>query len=204
MLKKFFLFLFLLVLLGGGLYVFRQPILRSCVTFLIKEDSLQHADAMFVLSGGGYDRGNEAVKIFKQGFANKIICTGGNPVVELKVFDIDTLECDMTVANLRRQHIPDSCIVQINYGTSTLEEADTILSFCKKHHFKKVIILSSLMHTGRVNTVFRKRLAEANVQLLLRGAPASRFNEMLWWQTEDGLIAVNNEWIKTFYYWWKY
>ena len=194
----------LLILLGGVLYVFRQPILRSCVTFLIKEDSLQHADAMFVLSGGGYDRGNEAVKIFKQGFVNKIICTGGNPVVELKVFSIDTLESDMTVVNLRRQHIPDSCIVQIKYGTSTHEEADTILAFCKEQHLKKIIILSSLLHTGRVNTVFRKGLVEADVQLMLHGAPNSRFNEMLWWQSEDGLIAVNNEWIKTFYYWWKY
>ena len=121
MLKKLFLFLFLLILLAGVLYVFRQPILRSCAIFLIKENSLQKADAMIVLSGGGYDRGNETVEVFQQGFVNKIICTGENPVVELKVLDIDATESDMTVANLRRQHIHDSCIVQIKYGTITHE-----------------------------------------------------------------------------------
>lgn len=202
--RKLFLALLSIILLSTIIYLFRAPVLRSCATFLIEENTLTKADAMFVLSGGGYDRGNEAVKIFNAGYVDKIICTGGNAVTELCVMDIDTLESDMTAANLRQHSIPDSCIVLIRNGTSTKEEAQIILDYCLKNSLKKIIVLSSKLHTRRVNSVLRAKFLSAGVELIVRGAPSSRFNEMEWWKEEDGLITVNNEWIKTIYYWWKY
>ena len=204
MLRKLLIVFLFLLLTGCALYLFRAPILRSFATFLIVEDSLQKGDAIFILSGGGYDRGNEAAKIFEKGFAPKIICTGGNAMNELCVFGIDTLESDMAQANLFQLGIPDSVIVMIREGTSTKEEAKIIFDYCKRNSFKHIIIVSSKLHTYRINNVFRKKLKDAGVDLIIRGAPSSRFNEMEWWKTEDGLIAINNEWLKTFYYWWKY
>lgn len=202
--KKLLIAFAVLLLIFSLLFAFRMPLLCACSTALMHEDQLQQVEAMFVLSGGGYDRGNEAVKVFNQGYTKQIICTGSNPLIELRIFNMDTLESDMTVANLKKQAVPDSNIVQIKYGTSTREEADTILNYCKAHQFKKVIILSSLLHTGRVEKVFGKPFKDAGIQLIIHGAPSSRFDEYHWWQSEDGLIAVNNEWIKTMYYWWKY
>ena len=204
MLRKFITVLIFLVCVGTSLYVFRSPILRWFATDLIVEDSLQNAGALFVLSGGGYDRGNEAAHIMKLGFANKVVCTGGNPFVELKVFNIDTLESDMTAANLKRLGIPDSLITEIRQGTSTKEESILIINYCKLHKVRTAIVLSSKLHTRRINEVFRPVMQKAGIRLIVRGAPNSRFDEMLWWQSEDGLIAVNNEWLKRMYYWLKY
>ncbi len=201
--KLLIAFAFLLVIFGL-LFAFRAPILRACGTALMHEDKLEQADAMFILSGGGYDRGNEAVKLFNQGYTKQLVCTGSNPLIELRIFNMDTLESDMTVANLKRQAVPDSNIVQLKYGTSTREEADTIITYCKAKQLKKVILLSSRLHTGRVDKVFRKPFKNAGIELIIHGAPSSRFDEYHWWQSEEGLIAVNNEWIKTAYYWWKY
>ncbi len=201
--RLFFLFL-LLFIFSSLICIFRIPVLRSCATFLIREEPLQQADALFVLSGGAFDRGNEAVKIFQNGYTPKIICTGANPVADLKVFDIDTLESDMAVANLKRQGVPDSFIVEIKEGTSTREEAMVILNYCRQKNLKRIIVLSSKLHTRRVNEVFREQLNQVGIELIVRGAPSSRFDEMKWWKSEDGLIAVNNEWLKTIYYWWKY
>lgn len=196
---------FLVVLLTGVLlFLFRTPLLRSCATFLIREDSLQHADAIFVLSGGGYDRGNLTAKLYDEGWAPKIVCTGGNELPELCVFDIDTLESDMTRVNLLQHGVPDSVIVMIRQGTSTKQEANIIFDYCKRNKLKRVIIVSSKLHTYRVQDVFRKKLNENGTALVVRGAPSSRFSELEWWKTENGLIAINNEWIKTFYYWIKY
>ena len=186
------------------MYVFRVPELRWFATSLIVEDPLQKTDAMVVLSGGGYDRGNEAVKILKAGYTNKVICTGGNPVIELRVFNIDTLESDMTVANLRRQGIPDSIITELRDGTSTKEESDILADYCIQHGIKKLMILSSKLHTHRVQEVFKNKLKKRGIEIVVRGATNSRFDELQWWRYEDGLIAVNNEWLKRFYYWWKY
>ncbi|MCX6197753.1 MAG: YdcF family protein [Bacteroidetes bacterium] len=202
--RKLFILLILLFFLATLLYLFRARALRSCAQFLIEENTLTKVDAMFVLSGGGYDRGNEAVKIFNASFTNKIICTGGNAVTELCVMDIDTLESDMTAANLRQHSIPDSCIVLIRNGTSTKEEAQIILDYCFKNNLKKIIVLSSKLHTHRVNSFFRSKFLSAGIEPIVCGAPSSRFNEMEWWREEEGLIAVNNEWIKTVYYWCKY
>lgn len=199
--KKILYLILFFLLLFTGLYLLRQPVLRSFATFLIHEDSLQRADAMIVLSGGGYDRGNEAAKIYHSGYVSKIICTGGNPVTEMKVFGIDTLESDMTVANLHRHNIPDSVIIDLRKGTSTKEESVIILDYCQKYSIKKVIIVSSLLHTRRAREVFHEKLHSAGIELIMHGAPSSRFDEMQWWKSEEGLIAVNNEWIKQFYYW---
>lgn len=202
--RRFLIIVFSLVLVVVLSYEFRQPILRWFATSLIVEDPLQKVDAMVVLSGGGYDRGNEAVKIMHDGYVNRVICTGSNPVIELRVFGIDTLESDMTVANLRRQGIQDSMIVVLRNGTSTKEESELIAQYCLQNKVKKIMILSSKLHTHRVHDVFNKKLKPLGIEVVVRGAPNSRFDEMKWWQDEEGLIAVNNEWIKRFYYLWKY
>lgn len=168
------------------------------------EDELQPVEVLFVLSGGSYDRGNEAAKLFHQGCCKQIVCTGGNPYIELKVFNIDTLESDMAVANLKRLGVPDSCIVHIRYGTSTREESDTIIAWCKDQKLQKAIVLSSRLHTGRVNSSLRPAMKASGIEFMLHGAPSSRFDEDHWWYSEAGLIAVNNEWIKTMLYWLKY
>jgi DUF218 domain len=204
MVRRLGLIIASLFLFVGLFYTFRVPVLRWFATSLIVEDSLQKADAMFVLSGGGYDRRNEAAKILKEGYVNKVVCTGGNPFVELKVFNIDTLESDMTVANLKRLKIPDSLITEIRQGTSTKEESEIILKYSLKNNIKKAIVLSGKLHTHRINEVFRNKLKKAGIQLIVRGAPSSRFNELDWWRSEDGLVAVNNEWLKRIYYWIKY
>jgi uncharacterized SAM-binding protein YcdF (DUF218 family) len=185
-------------------FAFHESLLRGCATLLIHENALEKAEAIFILSGGSYDRGNEAAKLFNAGYSQHLVCTGGNPYVELKVFNIDTLESDMCVANLKRLQVPDSCITQLKYGTSTREEFDTIIGYCKQQKLNKIIVLSSRLHTARVNSVFRTKMEEQGIEVILHGAPSSRFNEYLWWQSEDGLIAVNNEWLKTIYYWLKY
>jgi uncharacterized SAM-binding protein YcdF (DUF218 family) len=203
--KKAVLFFLVFLLFSIALVLaFHESILRLCATLLIHQDKLEKAEAIFVLSGGSYDRGNEAAKLFYKGYSKRIVCPGANPFIELKVFNIDTLESDMAVANLKRLHIPDSCITQLKYGTSTREEFDTIIGYCLRENIHRIIVLSSLLHTARVNAVFREKMETAGIELIVHGAPSSRFNEYRWWEDEEGLIAVNNEWIKTIYYWWKY
>jgi uncharacterized SAM-binding protein YcdF (DUF218 family) len=202
--QRIIAFLLAVIMIGAVLMAFRVPILRSFSTVLIAEDELEKVEAMAVLSGGGYDRGNEAVNIYKAGWTNKIICTGGNPELNFRIIGIDTLESDLTAINLQRQVVPDSAIVLIRKGTSTLEESDIILAYCKKQNIKKIMVLSSKIHCRRVRSVFAEKFENANIQIIYRGAKSSIYDELNWWKKEEGLIAINNEWMKTFYYWLKY
>jgi hypothetical protein len=51
---------------------------------------------------------------------------------------------------------------------------------------------------------FRKRFEQAGIALCIAGAPSTTYNEKLWWAKENGLIMVNNEYIKLLYYWITY
>lgn len=191
------------VILVAG-YAFREPLLRQCSKVLIQEDVLKNADAIIVLSGGGYDRGNEAVKLFNEGLGPVMICTGANPVYDLRSFGVDTLECYGSSANLLRLGVPDSCIRVIAAGTSTFEEADTLRHYLEANKYRTVILVTSKLHTGRVKRVFTHKFQGAAITFFVHGAASSRYDELNWWKNEDGLIALNNEWLKTIYYFLKY
>lgn len=197
--KKWGITIGVLLLLSFALFNFRVPILRGFTYLLITQDTLQKADAIIVLSGGSYDRGNKAAEIYKQGLAPIIICPGSNPAYEFRILNINITESEQAKINLIRLGIPDSAIVVINKGTSTYEEAQAIGAYLKNKHYKKVILLTSLYHTKRAKQVFRKFIPKS-VEIIICGAKSSRFDEYNWWQTEDGLIAMNNELIKKIYY----
>ncbi|HRN94276.1 MAG TPA: YdcF family protein [Chitinophagales bacterium] len=199
MMKKWGIAFCVLLFLSFTLFVFRAPILRSFTCLLITQDTLEKADAIIILSGGSYDRGNKAAEIFKQGFAPLIICPGSNPAYEFKILNINITESEQAKMNLLRLGIPDSAIVVINKGTSTYEEAQAIGEYLKTKPYKKIILLTSLYHTKRAKQVFEKFIPH-NIKLIVCGAKSSRFDEYNWWRSEDGLISMNNELIKKVYY----
>lgn len=192
--------------IGGSLillFLFRVPLLRACGNFLIYEDKMEKVSVLFVLSGDAWDRGNEAERLYREGFADKIICTGGNVPRIFLIAGIPYLESELTQKHLINEGIPEKDIELICQGTSTKEEADYILEYCKGHDVKKLAIVSTKFHTRRINITFKKKFEEARLQLIIRGVPSSAYDENFWWKSEDGLIFVNNEYIKIMYYWLK-
>ncbi len=198
--KKGVVFLLAAAMFFAVLYALRNTLLPLPAKWLIKQDTLQKADAMIVLSGGSFDRGNEAAKIYKQEFAPQIICPGGNKAYEFEILGMNLKESQVAKMNLQRHNIPDSAIIIVPFGTSTAEEARYLLPIVKEKNYRKVILLTSLYHTRRAHKVFENVFKKSGVQFIVRGAKSSRFDEYKWWQSEEGLIAMNNEMVKSFYY----
>lgn len=197
--KRFVIFLLVIVIV----FFLRNPILRSFAKFLIYENEItDQFPVAFVLSGGSFDRGNHAAAVFKSGVVNQIVCTGENQSPDLKVFfeDKDILESTLTKIQIAKMGVPDSLIFLLKKGTSTLEESDYILEYCKEYNIDRCIVISSKFHTRRIKQVFKKKFKDNEVDLYITGAPSSGFDEMQWWKSEGGLIAVNNEYIKQGYY----
>jgi uncharacterized SAM-binding protein YcdF (DUF218 family) len=181
----------------------RTAILRSFAHFLIRQDAPEPADLMVVLSGSAFDRGNEGARLYKAGYARHIVCPGGN-LEELFLILGDTLyESDLCKRNIVQNGVPDSLVTVLHYGTSTREEADTILGYCREHRIKKVLVVTTLFHTRRAGNVYKKRFEKEGITVLMRGAHAFDYDEEHWWQNEYGLIALNNEYMKTLYYLFK-
>lgn len=186
------------------LYLSRIYILQGIGDFLVKEDNLHDADAVFVLSGDPFDRGNEAIKIFNERYIPEIICTGSNISHNLKSLHLNYTESSLTRINLILSGVDSNRVKILPEGTSTKEEGDAIVRYCKIHNLKTVIILSSKFHTRRVHFYFDRLFKSNHIQMLIHGAPSSIYNESYWWKDEDGLITVNNEYVKLIYYLFKY
>ncbi len=186
------------------LFLFRAPILRGIGFWLINEDDLEKADAIIVLGGNSFERCPKAKQLFNQKHALKIICFGSYISPQLKSLGINISEAENSKKYLNKIGVPDSCIVAYKKGTSTIEESYELKKLAKKAHYKKLIIVTSLFHTARVRKYFNSTFYDSGIKLIVRGAYPKNYSINKWWQSEEGLLFVNNEYVKSFYYWWNY
>lgn len=182
--------------------VFKQSILKGVGNFLIVEDKVSLADALFVLGGNANDRSLKALDLYNQGYTQKIYTLGSNPITDLNSAEYAISEANLSRDFLLLQGLPLECIQAIPKATSTVEESDVILQFAKKNGFKKIIIVSDKFHLRRVGYVFRNKFEAYGIAVQLIGVSNSQYKEESWWKYEQGLIMVNNEYLKLFYYWW--
>lgn len=179
--------------------VFHEYLLTKAASVLIHEDKLEKADAVFVLGGNAWERGKEAARLYRQGYASRIICTGEHIYNDLKIVKIHLSESGLTRLQVINSGVPPDSVISLPKATSTREEAFVILDYARSKGYKKVILVSSSFHTRRVRYSFSKVFKSSGISIIIHGAGAT-YNESNWWKLEAGLIAVNNEYIKLFYY----
>ena len=173
--------------------------------YLICEDEIEHVEVMFVLGGGSFDRGNEAAKLYKEGYADRIVCLGENVPTIFQILDISYSESEIASRNIIKKNEVSRSVVEIlEKGTSTKEESEYIIKYCIENNIKQAIVLSSKFHTRRISNVFKPLFDAGNIKLILVGAPSSDYSEDEWWKSEAGMIMVNNEYMKLLYYFLKY
>jgi uncharacterized SAM-binding protein YcdF (DUF218 family) len=193
-----------IALLLLAIWWYRFDILRGFGNYLDDSEQPQPAQRIFVLGGGAYDRGHKAARLWHQGFAPRIICTGKYVSGTIKSLELDYTEAQLTQMRIWNLDVDSTFVEALNLGTSTMEESDFILEYCLKNQLNKIILVSDKFHTHRIKNVFNDKFEDAEIRVIYSGAPSSRYKESEWWQEEAGLIMVNNEYIKLGYYWWRY
>ncbi|MBP8822342.1 MAG: YdcF family protein [Flavobacteriales bacterium] len=189
---------------GLVVWMLHVPLLRAIGNFLITEDPPNRVDAVFVLGGSVYDRGMEAARIHQQGLSPRFIFTGAPVPTALKALGIDSTEAECTRNTAVMAGIPLAHTTALNKGTSTFEEAVALLDHARSHGLDTVMVISNRFHLRRIGMVFRPRFEQAGITVLLHGAPSPDINEAFWWASEEGLVMLNNEYLKLGYYWLRY
>jgi uncharacterized SAM-binding protein YcdF (DUF218 family) len=186
------------------LFLCRAPILRGLGNWLINEDKLEKADVIVLLGGNSFERAPEVKRIFEMNYAKEIVCTGSAVSHQLQSLGMNITEAQNSKKYLVKIGVPDSCIMAFNQGTSTIEEARELKKMFMKKGYKKVILVSSKFHTARVHKYFNKEFEGSGIKLIVRGAMPLNYKLETWWHSEEGLLFVNNEYVKSFYYWLNY
>lgn len=194
----------LLCLVFAMLWLFKAPLLRGAMSYLVSEDTTGTVDALYVLGGGALDRGKEAARLATSAIDAPLYTTGSNIDGALEEWGIVLTEADVTRGICVKHGVPPERITALPLGTSTMEEADAILVHARMMGFDTIGVLSSRYHLRRIDDVFTDRFAEQGILVKRFGAFNPNFEEETWWQGEYGLIAIQNEYIKLFYYRWKY
>jgi len=203
--KKLLIWFSLIILSLLLLVLLRVPLMSVAGNYLISIDELQKSDVIFVLGGSSFDRGNAAAELYKAGYASKIVCLGKNIPFVFKAIDKNYSEAKVSKINIvRNNNVKKRDVDLLEIGTSTKEESEAIAKYCAEKKLKRVILISDKFHTRRIRGIFEPLFDELETDLIIHGTSSTRYDEAEWWKKEEGLIMVNNEYVKLIYYGLKY
>ena len=160
-------------------------------SFLVVEDPLAKADAIFVLGGTRYERALEAVELFHAGWAPRI--TLMRQISDSGELDLMKRgvpyrrEVDEQIDVLGRLGVPRSAITVLNEANSTAEEADTLYSVATQDHWTRAIVVTSKQHTRRARLVMRRRLAGTGIDVVVRASRLDDADVQRWWRSRSTL-----------------
>jgi uncharacterized SAM-binding protein YcdF (DUF218 family) len=160
-------------------------------SFLVVEDPLAKADAIFVLGGTRYERPLESVELFHAGWAPRITLMrqiSDNGELDLIRRGVPyRREVDEQVDVLVRLGVPRSAITVLNEANSTAEEADTLYRIATQERWTRAIVVTSKQHTRRARLVMRRRLAGTGIDVVVRAARLDDADVERWWRSRSTL-----------------
>ena len=186
--RAVFVLLLLLVVLGffAG---------RNAGHWLIREDALQPADVIVVLSGGLPYRALGAADIYKSCYAPDVwVSYPLGPQQELSNLGIHFVgEEEYNREILVHQGVPEKNVAIFSGQIiNTEEEVEEIAREMKAQGKHTAIIVTSPEHTRRVRALWNA-LAGGELKAIVRGAPTDPFDANHWWRNTPDILAVTRE-----------
>jgi len=163
--------------------------------WLVKEDSLQKANAIAVLSGNFPARALEAASIYRNGYAGEIWLTHpGSQSGTLTELGIHyPSEADFNYQVLRRQGVPAKAIHVLDSPIiNTQDELEVIGGALHQKKNASVIVVTNKAHTRRVHELWNK-LDSASGKLIVHGISNDDFNPSAWWTRTGDTHQVIHE-----------
>jgi uncharacterized SAM-binding protein YcdF (DUF218 family) len=181
-------------------YLFREPILETAGRSLIVDDAPAKADAIVVLSGSFPDRILEAVALYKDGFAPKIVLcrepdnAAMDRLAELGVHVLRGSGLNRDVAE--QLGVPAAAIEVVDRSAaSTFSEALAALQYARDHGYASILLVTSKYHTKRAAWIYRA-LAGDSIRIISRPAREDSFDPDAWWHDRASTRRVLVEYQK--------
>jgi uncharacterized SAM-binding protein YcdF (DUF218 family) len=186
--RAVFILLLLLVVLGffAG---------RNAGHWLVREDALQPADVIVVLSGGLPYRALGAADVYKSGYAPDVwVSYPVGPQQQLANLGIQFVgEEEYNREILVHQGVPEKNVgIFSSQIINTEEEVQEIVREMQAQGKHTVIIVTSPEHTRRVRALWNE-LAPKELKAIVRGAPTDPFDADHWWRNTPDSLAVSRE-----------
>lgn len=165
--------------------IFKDMTLREKFIALVDNDCLHKSDAIVLLEGDGLNRYQKAVELFNQGWAEKIIFSGGITDYEYGSFPFSDV-----LPHLLKTGVPEVAIIHENKSKSTKEQAEEVIKLVEQSNWKRLILVATHDHQYRAYLTFLREVLTINPSILLYNAPVrnlSWFEETGWGTRFDRL-----------------
>ena len=182
-------------LLLGFLFFGLLTLFLNAGRWLVVEDPLEHATAIAVLTGRMPSRALEAARLYRHGYAPEIWLTHcTEPGATLAMLSVPfTGEEAYDKLILIQQGVPESAIRIIDPpAVNTVDEVLAIGSNLQEQRNRKVIIVTSKVHTRRTKSLWN-RLSAKQGQAIVRGVSDDPFDSSHWWRTTSDALDVVRE-----------
>ena len=173
--------------------------------WLVVEDPLQKADAIFVLGGTLFERPLEAVDLYHEGWAPRLLLMrqiADDGEVELRRRGVVyQREIDVQVDVLMRLGVPRPAIEILDEQDSTKDEADALRTVVVANRWPRVIVVTSKQHTRRARLVMNRRVADTGAQVMVRASRYDKTDVDAWWRQRGTLRFTLFETQRLIAYW---
>jgi uncharacterized SAM-binding protein YcdF (DUF218 family) len=174
-------------------------VVANAGSWLIVEDSLQHARAVAVLGGQVPFRAMEAARVYGQGWTREVWVTQGaarEDQIALSRMGIERpIDADYSVLVLDHLGVPRKAIrVLPANADNTADELRFVADELRRIGGERVILVTSKYHARRVRALWRM-LVGARPEAVVRYTTDDPFDPDRWWKTTSDAMAVSREWL---------
>ena len=178
---------------AGGVFAFDR-----LGRFMSPEDPLTKADAIFVMAGTRIDRPMEAVDLYLEGYAPRIVITrdAGERAIAAAARRGVKVPSDFELATnaLRDFGVPDDALITPErIHDNTAQEAQTLHALSVQHAWRRVIVVSSRYHLRRVALACRRELRGSGVDIMVHGSRYDGAVPQEWWHRRSDIRLMLTE-----------
>lgn len=191
MIKHFMIFFIILIfgiILGIGFYL-QADDMASCKDMPNSQIGCQKVDAIVAVSGGDTTaRTNEAILMYKNGWADALIFSGA---AEDKSGPSNALVMKRAAI---AAGVPDLAILIDEGSETTKQNAQNSKNIFKKNNVKSVILVTSGYHQRRASLEFKKLAGD--VKIYSHPLKTDKDWSFFWWISPTGWFLAISELIK--------
>lgn len=170
---------------GYTIKIKNKMIEREKLCYLIFNEPLKKADAIILLTGDGYFRLAQALNLYQQKWAPKIVISGGTDDISY-----GSIHAEKIANKLVKMGMLEKDIVIEAESRNTREQAINVMDLAKKNKWKRILLVASPHHQLRAFLTFLKAMEECGIKLEIINSSAqnlSWFEKNKWGRRIDWL-----------------
>jgi uncharacterized SAM-binding protein YcdF (DUF218 family) len=133
---------------------------------IVDNDCIEISDAIILLEGDGYNRYRKVVDLYNQGFAKKIVFSGGITDYEYGSYPFSDI-----LPYMLDLGVPEYNIIHESFSQNTKEQAIEVMKLALENNWQKLILVATHEHQYRAYLTFLKEVLVLNRNIILYNAP---------------------------------